>query len=252
MAVLKRPTRVGTINISVQYEPSERRVFDIVGLLGPHIRRAVTIHDMFEMERAEAAVLREVIDALDHAVFIVAEDMTILFANHAAEARLREQHVVHSLSGRLAARYGYAGAALSNAVALGARDEISLAAAGIDVPLASAERPAVAHVLPLQRRTERGRFESRAAAAIFLAAAGTVIQSAVEAVAALFALTPAERRVVGYVSEGMTRSEIANAQGVADGTVKSQLAAIYDKTGAEDQRSLQQLVRELSPPVRRT
>jgi DNA-binding CsgD family transcriptional regulator len=104
----------------------------------------------------------------------------------------------------------------------------------------------------LQRRTERGRFESRAAAAIFLAAAGTVIQSAVEAVAALFALTPAERRVVGYVSEGMTRSEIANAQGVADGTVKSQLAAIYDKTGAEDQRSLQQLVRELSPPVRRT
>jgi DNA-binding CsgD family transcriptional regulator/PAS domain-containing protein len=252
MAVLKRPTRVGTINISVQYEPSERRVFDIVGLLGPHIRRAVTIHDMFEMERAEAAVLREVIDALDHAVFIVAEDMTILFANEAAEARLREQHVVHSLSGRLAARYSYAGAALSNAVALGARDEISLAAAGIDVPLASAERPAVAHVLPLQRRTERGRFESRAAAAIFLAAAGTVIQSAVEAIAALFALTPAERRVVGYVSEGMTRSEIANAQGVADGTVKSQLAAIYDKTGAEDQRSLQQLVRELSPPVRRT
>ncbi|MBY5351367.1 helix-turn-helix transcriptional regulator [Rhizobium leguminosarum] len=251
MAVLKRPTRVGTINISVQYEPSERRVFDIVGLLGPHIRRAVTIHDMFEMERAEAAVLREVIDALDHAVFIVAEDMTILFANEAAEARLREQQVVHSLSGRLAARYGYAGAALSNAVALGARDEISLAAAGIDVPLASAERPAVAHVLPLKRRTERGRFESRAAAAIFLAAAGTVIQSAVEAVAALFALTPAERRVVGYVSEGMTRSEIANAQGVADGTVKSQLAAIYDKTGAEDQRSLQQLVRELSPPVRR-
>ncbi|EJZ17461.1 helix-turn-helix transcriptional regulator [Rhizobium sp. Pop5] len=251
MAVLKRPTRVGTINISVQYEPSERRVFDIVGLLGPHIRRAVTIHDMFEMERAEAAVLREVIDALEHAVFIVAEDMTILFANDAAEARLREQEVVHALSGRLATRYAYAGAALSNAVALGARDEISLAAAGIDVPLASAERPAVAHVLPLQRRAEKGRFESRAAAAIFLAAAGTVIQSAVEAIAALFALTPAERRVVGYVSEGMTRSEIANAQGVADGTVKSQLAAIYDKTGAEDQRSLQQLVRDLSPPVRR-
>ncbi|MGO8557719.1 hypothetical protein ACC724_39105, partial [Rhizobium ruizarguesonis] len=58
-----------------------------------------TIHDMFEMERAEAAVLREVIYALYHAVFIVAEDMTILFANHASEALLREQHVVHSLSG---------------------------------------------------------------------------------------------------------------------------------------------------------
>jgi hypothetical protein len=49
----------------------------------------------------------------------------------------------------------------------------------------------------------------------------------------------------------LARVTKSNAQGVADGTVKSQLAAIYDKTGAEDQRSLQQLVRELSPPVRR-
>jgi len=251
MAILKRPRRVGTINISVRYQPKERAVFDLVGLLGPHIRRAVTIHDMLEMERGRSTVLRQVINALDHAVFIVTDDMSILYANDAAEARLREQAVVRALAGRLRCLHDHAGNALANAVSLGARDEISLGSAGIDVPLGSSERPAVAHVLPLQRRREAGGYEDRAAAAIFVAAAGTVIQSAVEAVAALFALTPAERRVVSYVAEGFTRTEIAQAQGVADGTVKSQLGAIYDKTGATDQRSLQQLMRELTPPVQR-
>ncbi|TWF43916.1 LuxR family transcriptional regulator [Neorhizobium alkalisoli] len=251
MAILKRPFRVGTINISVRYQPSDPRIFNTVGLLGPHIRRAVTIHDMLEMERAESAILRDVIHALEHAVFIVADDMAILFANEAAEARLREQKVVRAIAGKLSCIHDYAGNALTNAVTLGARDEIRIGAAGIDVPLGSSERPAVAHVLPLKRRNGSGGYESRAAAAIFVAAAGTVIQSAVEAVAALFALTPAERRVVGYVSEGLSRAEIAAAQGVADGTVKSQLGAIYDKTRTVDQRSLQQLVRDLSPPVRR-
>lgn len=57
--------------------------------------------------------------------------------------------------------------------------------------------------------------------------------------------------MAGYVAGDLTRSEIAEAQGVTQETVKSQLAAIYDKTGTGDQRSLQSLMRELSPPVRR-
>ncbi len=251
MAILKRPQRVGTINISVRYQPKDPEIFNLIGLLGPHIRRAVTIHDMLEVEQDRSTVLRQVINALDHAVFIVADDMSILFANESAEARLRDQQVLRAHAGRLTCVNEYACNALSTAVLLGARDEIRLGAAGIDVPLGSSERPAVAHVLPLRRRRQGGGYEHNAAAAIFVASAGTVIQTSLEAVAALFALTPAERRVVGYVAEGLTRSQIAQAQGVSDGTVKSQLGAVYDKTGASDQRSLQQLIRELTPPVQR-
>jgi hypothetical protein len=42
---------------------------------------------------------------------------------------------------------------------------------------------------------------------------------------------------------------IAAACGVSDGTVKSQLATIFDKTGTGDQRELELLMRELSPPL---
>ncbi len=251
MAVLKRPSRVGTINISVRYEPADPRIFALVALLGPHIRRAVSIHDMFETERARSAVPRDVIDALQHGVVIVTHELTIVYANKAAEARLRDGSVIRASAGRLVASYPHAHAALTRAILTGRRDEVSLGGSGIDVPLGAHARPAVAHVLPLERRRERDGIESNAAAAIFIADAGVVTQTATEAIAALFGLTPTEKQIVNYVSDGLNRGEIAQAQGVADGTVKSQLSAIFDKTGVFDQRSLQYLIRELTPPVRR-
>jgi DNA-binding CsgD family transcriptional regulator len=90
-----------------------------------------------------------------------------------------------------------------------------------------------------------------AAAAIFIAAPGSDVTPAIDAVAALFGLTSAEKRVASLVGSGKTRSEIAQLHGVSEHTVKAQLAAIYDKTNTRDQRGLQLLIRELTPPVRR-
>lgn len=251
MAVFKRPNRIATINVSTRYSDISCERFDIIALLGPHIRRAVTIHDMLEMERAESAIFREVIDRLDCGVIIVSDVMEVLYANAAAELYLREEVVLSIAGGRLGACFPQAQAALSRAVSLSTADEVALGASGIDVPLGMASAPAVAHVLPLMRRSMQNQIDTKAVAAIFVAAAGIVVQSAVEAVAALFALTAAEKRVAGYVSSGMTRHDIAQAQGVTEGTVKSQLAAIFDKTGTGDQRSLQSLMKELTAPVRR-
>jgi DNA-binding CsgD family transcriptional regulator len=110
--------------------------------------------------------------------------------------------------------------------------------------------PAVAHVMPLARRDISARMSQRAAAAIFIAAAGAAPVPALEAIAALFGLTAAEKRVAGHVFAGRTRREIAAASGVSDGTIKSQLATIFDKTATGDQRELQLLMRELTPPLR--
>ncbi|MEP6827363.1 MAG: helix-turn-helix transcriptional regulator [Aestuariivirga sp.] len=250
-AVLKRKNRIGTLNISIKYEGVGREQFDRIGLIAPHIRRAVTIHDMFEMERAESRVFRDLVGRLEHGVIIVADTMEVLYANSAAEQHLRDQSHIAVMAGRLSATFPRAQTALERAVWLGVSDEVSLGGSGIDIPLGFANRPALAHVLPLQRRAEQMRTEHRAAAAIFIAVAGTTVQTAIEAVGALFTLTPTEKRISSYVSEGLTRREIAHAQGVSEGTVKSQLAAIYDKTGTDDQRSLQSLIRELTAPVNR-
>ncbi|MFZ1772585.1 MAG: helix-turn-helix transcriptional regulator, partial [Rhizobiaceae bacterium] len=91
----------------------------------------------------------------------------------------------------------------------------------------------------------------RAAAAIFIAEAGSAPLPAMDAIGALFGLTPAEKRVAAQVAEGRTRQEIAETSGVSDGTVKSQLASIFGKSGASDQRSLELMIRDLTPPVRK-
>ncbi|TPL94817.1 hypothetical protein FJ960_27370 [Mesorhizobium sp. B2-3-11] len=56
--------------------------------------------------------------------------------------------------------------------------------------------------------------------------------------------------VAGRPEVPTSQSEIAAASGVSDGTIKSQLATIFDKTGTGDQRELELLIRELSSPLR--
>lgn len=251
VALMKQPNRVGTLLVVTDKDRRQISGADLrmMSELAPHVRRAVMIGDMFEAERRTAEIFRSILESLSHPVLIVGDDMHVLFANPAAEALLAENEAVSSTRGQLSFRYPKANAAVARAVELGQRDEFALGPAGINVPLAKASAPAVAHVMPLARRDISARVSQRAAAAIFIAAAGATPVPALEAIAALFGLTAAEKRVAGDVAAGMTRRDIALAGGVSDGTVKSQLAAIFDKTGTGDQRELELLIRELSPPV---
>ncbi|MBZ9676916.1 LuxR C-terminal-related transcriptional regulator [Mesorhizobium sp. ES1-1] len=252
VALMKRPGRIGTLMVVTDRDRPQISDEDLnlVSALAPHVRRAVTIGDLFECERRKADVFRSIVENLHHPVLIVSVDMRILFANPAAEALLTESSAVSSIRGHLAFAFPHANTAIARAVELGTRDEFALGPAGINIPLAKASIPAVAHVMPLARREISARLSQRAAAAIFVTAAGAAPIPALDAVAALFGLTAAERRVAGHIAAGMTRKEIAAASGVSDGTVKSQLATVFDKTGIGDQRGLELLIRDLSPPLR--
>jgi DNA-binding CsgD family transcriptional regulator len=252
VALMKQPARTGTLMVVTDKDRLQisARDLDLISTLAPHVRRAVTIGDLFEAERRKADIFASIIESLDHPVLIVADDMQIIFANPAAEALLSENTSVSSVRGQLSFAYGNANTAIGRAVQLGTRNEFALGASGINIPLVRSMIPAVAHVMPLVRRDISARMSQRAAAAIFIAAAGAAPVPALEAIAALFGLTAAEKRVAGHVFAGRTRREIAAASGVSDGTIKSQLATIFDKTATGDQRELQLLMRELTPPLR--
>jgi DNA-binding CsgD family transcriptional regulator len=250
--LLKQENRLGTFVISTTIERPlvSRAELDELAILAPHIRRAVSISDLFEMEQREANMFRSVIEAFNSAVFIVSSDMKLVYANGLAETMLHDQTVVRTSASTLAFENPLSDAALKNAVLLGERSEIALGTAGIGVPLSRIMRPAIAHVLPIARRSGSEKFHARAAAAIFVASAGGNPLPAIEAFAALFGLTAAEKRVTAQVAKGMTRAEIAASTGVSDGTIKSQLDAVYDKTNTGNLRALENLIRELTPPVK--
>jgi DNA-binding CsgD family transcriptional regulator/PAS domain-containing protein len=252
VALMKKPGRAGNLVIVTDKDRRQISPGDLAFMaeLAPHVRRAVTIGDLFEAERPTADMFRDIVEALFHPVLIVGRNMEIIFANPAAEALLADGAAIGQAQGRLFLSFEPARSAVARAVDTGVRDECALGPSGIDVPLARAMAPAVAHVMPLARRDVTARFATHAAAAIFISVAGAAPLPAMEAIAALFGLTASEKRVAGQVAAGLSRQEIAASAGVADGTVKSHLSAIFDKTGASDQRALGQIIRDLAPPLR--
>lgn len=250
LAVMKRNEFVGALTtITHDDMPATPASKARLAQLAPHIRRAVSITDLFEVERRRSRIFQEVIDNLAHPVLIVTGDMRLLYANTAAEVLLRDEAFIRQTEGRLTIAYAQAQASIAHAVELGNRDEVLLGTVGIGVPLVKTDRPSIVHVLPLAQR-HHAVMSPQATAAIFIATPGTNPIPAIEAIAALFGLTAAEKRVAALAAEGMTRNEIARASGVSDHTVKTQLGVVYDKTGTRDQRQLQLLMRELTPPIR--
>jgi DNA-binding CsgD family transcriptional regulator/PAS domain-containing protein len=249
--VMKQPGRIGNLVVITHKDRPQitRADIDVVSALSPHVRRAVTIGDLFESERRKGEIFRDIVDTLSHPVLIVSADMQIIFANLAAEKMLQAKQMLTSLRGELSFNFSHAHRAITKAVETGRYDEFAMGPTGINVPLANCATPSVAHVMPLAQRDPSQRIAIRAAAAIFIASAGSAPLPAMDAIAALFGLTAAEKRVATQVASGKSRRDIAEASGVSDGTVKSQLAAIFDKTNTADQRDLALLVRDLSPPL---
>lgn len=252
LTLLRQQDRFGMINLATDRHrghitQSELHLF---GLLAPHIRRAVTISDLFEIEKCRTDMLQALIDSMTVSVVIVGDDLVLQYANATAEDMMREATVFALSGNRVVFGNLRAHAAIRYAVALGQRNEVALGTEGIGIPLANVARPSIAHVLPLAGRRGLKLSDGRSAAAIFVTQAGNTIVPFIEAIAALFGLTAAEKRVISLVAKGLTRAEIAQASGVSDGTIKTQLAAIYDKTATSGQRELELLIRDLTPPVK--
>lgn len=250
--LIKQPSRTGTLVVVTDRNRRNIDSNDIQKMseLAPHVRRAVTIGDLFAAGQRRAELFETVLDALQTPVFIVGADLDIVFANQAAEHILREATLFAANSFRMQCTYPPAHRSLAHAVSLGTKDEGSLAGFGINVPLGRGDRPAVAHVLPLARRDRSVRVAANAAAAVFVGMSGQTFLPAIEAIAALFGLTSAETRVANLVAAGQNRQQIAENCGTSTTTVQSQLSAIFDKTNSHDQRSLELLIHDLSPPVR--
>ena len=68
-------------------------------------------------------------------------------------------------------------------------------------------------------------------------------------IAKAYKLTPTELRVLLAIVEVGGGPEVAEALGIADGTVKSHLSRLFEKTGARRQADLVKLVAGFSTPL---
>lgn len=226
----------------------------IVNLLFPHVRRAVMIGDLLDMRSIASAAFEATLDTLAVAAILVDSRGLVLHANIAARTMFDAGGPVLSIRGELNTHQPSATAALKAAIARAAANESELGHGGIGVPIRgretdSADTYSIAHVLPLKSGTLRPGLSLGAAAAVFVTPVLADPQPPFEALAALYDLTPMEARVMIEIASGKNRAATAVTLGIADSTVKTHLARVFEKTHTAEQSELARLVANLTPPL---
>src|SRR5262245_18656465 len=222
-----------------------------MGLVAPHIRRAVLIGKVIDLKKVEAAALADSLDTLSAGMFLVDETGRIVHANLAGHLLVSDANVVRAPGGKLGAADRAADQALLDAFTAAGNGDAALGRKGIAVPLKGRDDARyVANVLPLTSGARRKAGVSYAAVAtVFIHKAALDLPSPPEAVAKDYGLTPAELRVMFAIVEVGGVPEVAAVLGISETTVKTHLHHVFEKTGASRQADLVKLVAGYATPL---
>ena len=228
-------------------EPARERL----GLLAPHLRRAVLIGNVIDFKTTQAATFADAVDGLSAAVVFVDSSSRITHANAAARGMIADGNVLRGPHGRLVASDPDADRALRDIFLTAGNGDATVGVKGVAVPLVARDgEHYVAHVLPLASGARRGAGLSYAAvAALFVQKAALATNSPPEAIAKTFRLTPMELRILLAIVEVGGVPEVSEALGIAETTVKTHLSRVFNKTGTRRQVDLAKLVAGYTSPL---
>jgi DNA-binding CsgD family transcriptional regulator len=252
VTLVKSPSRLTSLSI-IRHESvgfAGPRELEIMRLLGPHLRKAVSIADLIEMRELTVTSLESSFDALLVSVLFVDRHRGIIHANAAARDLLAKGDPIRSERGALTALASDAAQRLEAAIAALDGDVLAGEASEV-VYLRSADgRPAFAHVLPIASGVARRQIEPQAVAAIFIAPVGGPAVLPMQAWISAFGLTVAEVRVLERLIEGRTIVQVAAELDTAISTARTHLARLMQKTGSSRQADLVRTAMQLMSPLR--
>lgn len=251
MALLRQPDALAGIGLgwpAAQGDVQDQYLAPL-RLLAPHLRRAVTISRLLDVQRLAAHTFAQALDTLACGVLLLDASLGVVHANAPAEALLAAGDVLQTVGQRrLRLPSPAAQAALTDAITGAASGLAALGQRGIGIPLARAGggAPRVAHMLPLRVGESPSGVPPRAVAALFVADAAAPAPAPLQALALLYDLTPAEARVFEGVAAGQSPQQIATQLGLATSTVKTHLLRVFAKTGCRRQSELVRLAASLA------
>jgi DNA-binding CsgD family transcriptional regulator len=202
-----------------------------------------------------------VLDELDYGIVLVGGGAQLLYANHRARQLLHGDSALRCTDGVLGVRdprdKATFGQALADATGKGLRRLVVLGRSGDSHRLddsnhsddsqraghSSLSGPAQTHLLAALVPVQAG------IAAVLLGRSGVCEELSMQCYARSHALTAAESRVLSALGRGVTPTRYAREQGVKLSTVRTQLGAIRQKTGAASLVELMRVVAALPPMV---
>lgn len=214
------------------YERAHARALD---RLLPHLQRALLVRARLTAAEERLASLEATLESLRHGVLLSTRDGTVLHANAAAQAVLRQRDGLGlAQGGQLTASRGADTARLRSLIA-----GCSLPGGGgaLRLERPSGARPLELLAVPLGAAGQAG-VPGKATALVFLHDPETETAALPGLLAGLYCLTPAESRLAADLLGHLGLEEIAARRGVGRETLRSQLKELFRKTGTTRQSEL--------------
>ena len=223
-----------------------------MGLIIPHVRRAMLIGKTIHQKEAEATCLTDILDGLSAGMILVDTGGRIVHANAAGSNILAAADFFRRTPcGRLVAAEAPVNAALREILLDAGGGDAALGVKGIALSLTArnGERY-VAHVLPLTSGARRkAGLAYDAVAALFVRKAALEAFSPSGVIGEMYNLTPTELRVLLAIVDVGGVPEVAASLGVAATTIKIHLSRLFEKTGVGRQADLVKLVAGVATPL---
>lgn len=233
--------RIATLGVhhgGSRFESTHGMLKPVLDALAPRLRGALHANRISSFRRAPLP--GNLMDTLVDPAFLLDENCKVLGTNAAADALVADGHLVWIRAGdRL--ELASAGGQRLLVKAVWATCQKAAAAPATDFQLAAGDEDLTVSILPISQNLLS--LAVSGAPALFLphTLALVVVRKRVKPAAALDTLgrlTPAEKRLVRALHESGSLVDIAQRQGIAYETARSQLKSIYAKTGVNRQREL--------------
>jgi DNA-binding CsgD family transcriptional regulator len=226
-------------------EPFGQEAVKLLNAIAPHVRRAAQLHWRIHDLEHQQATNTAVLDHLGTGVALVDEGCCVTYLNLAAEAIVNRNDGLSVSGGQLTAALGSETAELSCLLGEATRATISLARSRTNIMKVSRHGtrcPYQVSVLPVPLSGAFPVGRRRTAAIVFISDAQLSRRTSLDLIAQVYALTPAEVRLLGPILEGESLKEAARTLGISVNTVHAQLNSIFTKTGTHKQVQLANLV----------
>ncbi len=188
------------------------------------------------MDAAKAEALVAVFDMVRKPAAIVSSDGRLIAANSVAQAELSSEVFLRARSGLMEAVDSASSQRLKSALRDVSAPETHPPKPPVAVVLQGRHGEAlIADVAPLAPRDATDRAPGTALVVLPIRRGGDVMSQALRRA---YGLTPSEAEVALALLQGQGLDEIAALRGVLQDTIRSQLKAIYRKTGAANQAML--------------
>ena len=223
-----------------QWEEESRQLIE---RLSPHLTHAVAVRQELLGARMLSGTVEEMLGGGSAGLVYLDRAGAIVGSNDAAERTLRSRDGLIDSRGQLRACQPDDDARLGKVLSAALRRHAAGARIGgvVAVRRQPCEPPLAVHVLPVDRG--RAVFGSgRAAVLVLIVDPWTKLRVDPRQTAELLGLTPAEGLVAARLAEGMSISEIAEASGRSEHTVRWQVKQALAKTDCSRQAELVRLV----------